>query len=215
MAEASSLQKSETQKKFHDELQKLGPANNSSTTDAWTNLVRRTKQAAGKALKRGRLPQDRDCRKLVALICKYKFWMSWKPSLAISNKLSEVTSRLKVKLQEVDEKKCEEFFKNLHQYPFGSRINRTHKYLKKHRKQKSVTRYSTIPISDWTAVGEESVDGLPEQIPETDGYPLPASPTVGDIRRLLDTMANGKASGQDRLPTEYLKYADCRCNSFV
>lgn len=43
---------------------------------------------------------------------------------------------------------------------------------------------------------------------QSNGHPLPASPTIGEIRQLLDTMANGKANGEDRIPTEYLKYAD-------
>lgn len=209
--EVSMLQEPSVQKLYHEALTCADNVLDSSksVTEQWGGILRKTKTAVQKALqKRGRLPENRSCRRLLSLICKYRFWMSWKPSLKISKKLADVTASYHRKLKELEEEKCVQFFRTLEKFPVGVRINRTHKYLKQYRSQCIKARHTTVSLKDWHNLSSDTEDGLPELVPNVDDRDLPSGPTLADIQRILGRMHNGKTPGHDRLMTEFLKYAD-------
>lgn len=113
--ETSRLQEPQTQKVYQDILNKNNRTTDPETTvnDQWKGIVCRTKNAAQETFRRkGRLPNHKECRKMLALMCKYRFWMSWKPSEKTAKKLSDIERVYARTLKNLEEEECVNFFKN-------------------------------------------------------------------------------------------------------
>lgn len=207
--EAPALQKPTIQETYHHELKKRLPCTPQPDINlTWDKLAQKTKQAASVSLKKcSVIPHDKGCRQLAAKVAKARFWMSWKPSNRIAERLSAASSELQAALKRQDEQAWTEFFRDVGKLPLGVRIRRTQQCFKKHKRQQGrPVQYSSVPIDAWKCSSD--ADGLPSLIEEVDGVALPQGPTVEDLRRILAKMGNGKSPGQDRLPAEYFKYAD-------
>ncbi|KAL1373955.1 hypothetical protein pipiens_018354 [Culex pipiens pipiens] len=204
-----ALQKPTIQETYHHELKKRLPCTPQPDINlTWEKLAQKTKQAASVSLKKcSVIPHDKGCRQLAAKVAKARFWMSWKPSNRIAERLSAASSELQAALKRQDEQAWTEFFRDVGKLPLGVRIRRTQQCFKKHKRQQGrPVQYSSVPIDAWKCSSD--ADGLPSLIEEVDGVALPQGPTVEDLCRILAKMGNGKSPGQDRLPAEYFKYAD-------
>lgn len=130
----SKLQEPRTQKLYQELLSLEGQTVDSQepVDKQWEEITSKTRRVAQETLRRkGRLPTHKQCRKLLARLCKYRFWMAWKPSEENMRKLEEVSREYAKTLKSIEEEECMNFFKDLQKFPVGVPINRTHKYLKK------------------------------------------------------------------------------------
>lgn len=198
-------------KKYREKLieQPCSAEPSCSVDDQWAELHSKVHNAAEAVLHKPlHYFMNKECRKALARVKKYSFWASRSPNPKWGYKLLEAKEALKRAQRDYEEKEVEDFFKDLHKYPAGERINRTFKYLKRYKKRNTTgRRVSSIRLTDWL-VNEVDTPRIPDLLPEPADEDLLAGPTLNEIGEIVTRMKNGKVPGVDGLYAEFFKYCD-------
>lgn len=180
-----------------------------SVEEMWTGIRDKIRKASLKTLQRtSRLPPHRECRLALAQVKKFSFWVNRSENPKWKYKLEEAREQLTKRLRAYEEKQIAEFFKSLHNYPSGERINRTYKYLKRFKKKMSVRKTKpNLTLKDWVP-SMILPSQIPNLLPEQQSVDPILPPTLLEIQDILAQMKNGKSPGVDGLYTEFYKYSD-------
>lgn len=176
-------------------------------SDVWKAFIDKIKSAASRTIAENKkIPTTPRRRKALANVKKWSFRLKRDPfKKSALNNLKDAKRNLTSLNRRHEEEEQVKFFENLQTFKIGERINRTHAYMKKHRKRNNKANKPYIPMQNWQT-GHNNESMLPNRLTGSE-YDTNEVPSLDRIEIILKQSKNGKAPGIDTINMELLKYA--------